>query len=184
MLPIGGRAGAGPPGTARRMTQQSPQHQGHLVTGPGHSARGGGGARCGGGPIGDGGDVRQGLVPSAPYPPETAPRNGKGALGEAPLPASEPGLVPRRVAGVIGGHHSRTYGEALVTGPASLALCPANGRCVGEVARRGREAHAGVPGVAPRANTAHRVSVIMAAPAVALAASSIRIMPPVSRFLV
>ena len=30
------------------MTQQSPQHQGHLVTGPGHSARGGDRARCGG----------------------------------------------------------------------------------------------------------------------------------------
>ena len=33
-------AGAGPPGTARSMAQPSPQHQGHLVTGPGHSARG------------------------------------------------------------------------------------------------------------------------------------------------
>ena len=43
MLPVGrgcGRRAAGPPGTARRMTQQSPQHQGHLLTGPGHSARG------------------------------------------------------------------------------------------------------------------------------------------------
>ena len=40
MLPIGVGAGAGPPGTARRMTQRSPQHQGHLVTGPGHSTPG------------------------------------------------------------------------------------------------------------------------------------------------
>ena len=39
MLPVGGGAGAGPPGMARRRTQQSPQHQGH-------------GARCGGVPIG------------------------------------------------------------------------------------------------------------------------------------
>ena len=31
MLPVDGGAGAGPPGTARRMTQQSPQHQGYLV---------------------------------------------------------------------------------------------------------------------------------------------------------
>jgi hypothetical protein len=40
MLPVGRGVGAGPPGAARRMTQQSPQHQGHLVTGSGHSARG------------------------------------------------------------------------------------------------------------------------------------------------
>ena len=40
MLPVGGGAGAGPPGAARRMTRQSPQHQGHLVTGAGYSAGG------------------------------------------------------------------------------------------------------------------------------------------------
>ncbi len=41
MLPVGGGAGAGPAGAARRRAQQSPQHQGHLVTGLGDSARGG-----------------------------------------------------------------------------------------------------------------------------------------------
>ena len=40
MLPVGGGAGAGLPGTAQRRTQESPQHQGHLLTGLGHSARG------------------------------------------------------------------------------------------------------------------------------------------------
>ena len=41
MLPIGGGSPApGRPGTARGMIQRSPQHQGHLVTGPGHSAPG------------------------------------------------------------------------------------------------------------------------------------------------
>ena len=50
MLPVGGGAGAGPPGTAPRRTQQSPQHQGHLVAGrvtaPAGAAVRGAGARC------------------------------------------------------------------------------------------------------------------------------------------
>ena len=35
---------------ARKMTQQSQQHQGQLLTGSGHSGRGGGGELAGGGP--------------------------------------------------------------------------------------------------------------------------------------
>ena len=41
------------------------------------------------------------------------------------------------------------YGEAIVTGPASRALCPASGRCVGEVPQRGAERSGGFRGVAP-----------------------------------
>ena len=52
MLPVGGGAGAGTPGTARRMTQESQRHQGYLVTGSGHSVRRGGGERCRRGPTG------------------------------------------------------------------------------------------------------------------------------------
>ena len=43
------RCRAGTPGAARKVTQESQQHQGHLLIGSGHSARGGGSERCRGG---------------------------------------------------------------------------------------------------------------------------------------
>ncbi len=52
--------------------------------------------------------------------------------------------------------HSRTYGEALITGPANRALGPVSGRCLGEVPPRGAERSGGFRGVAPRVSTANR----------------------------
>jgi hypothetical protein len=68
-------------------------------------------------------------------------------------PQRVPGRRLGRVAGTVGEYRSRTYGEALVTGPASRASCPASGRCVGEDHYRGAERTGGFRGVAPRAST-------------------------------
>ncbi len=54
-----------------------------------------------------------------------------------------------RAAGAVGEHRSRTYGEALVTGPANRASGPVSGRCIGEVPPRGAERIRGVPGGRP-----------------------------------
>jgi RND superfamily putative drug exporter len=56
------------------------------------------------------------------------------------------------------GQHS--YGETLVTGPATRASGPVSGRCVGDVPPRGRGAHAGGSGgSSPRASTAEDATV-------------------------
>jgi len=66
------------------------------------------------------------------------------------LPAQRvPGRRSGRVAGAVGENRSRTYGEALATGPANRALRPVSGRCVGENHYRGAERSGGFRGVAP-----------------------------------
>ena len=90
MLPVGGGAGAGPPGTARRMTQRSPQHQEHLVTGPGHSARGAAEpcwACCGAG------RYRRGTGAYGERSQRISPENAPGS--GAPRAAGPPGTARR-----------------------------------------------------------------------------------------
>ena len=78
-------------------------------------------------------------------------RNGKvgpaaGAYGEALTRPASPG--PKASAsGRVGG--TASHGEALVTGPASRALGPVSGRCLGEYHRAGAERSGGFRGVAP-----------------------------------
>ena len=83
-------------------------------------------------------------------------RGTPAVVPAAGQPIANPGRRPGRAAGAIGETRSRTYGEALVTGPATRASGPVSGRCVGEVPPRGAERSGGFRGVAPRAQ--HRCS--------------------------
>ena len=73
---------------------------------------------------------------------------------------SEPGLQARRVAVLrrpppkVTTATTEGYGESLIPAQRAGPSGPASGRCLGEVPPRGRGAHSGAPGVAPRANTA------------------------------
>ena len=105
MLPVGGGAGAGPPGTAGRRTQQSPQHQGHLVAGQATAPAGRGvgradpGRRCAARGRGArrGGAVRGAGARCAARGGGAAPRDtpgGAGATGGAAAPGDRPDLGP------------------------------------------------------------------------------------------
>ena len=94
-LPVDGGAGAGPPGAARRMTQQSPQHQGYRVRPQlprgrrrGGAARGrGAGARRGGAARGRGAGARRG---GAARGRGAGARRGGAARGAGPATSASP----------------------------------------------------------------------------------------------
>ena len=121
------------------MTQQSPQHQGHLVTGPGHSARGGGGARRGGGPIG-GGPLDRGrrrvtvAADRGRWRSRARLPSGSPGRHRAQLPSASPGRTglschPRHRAGAgLGCHPGHRTGDRV--DQAGRAQRPARAICL------------------------------------------------------
>ena len=112
MLPVGRGAGAGPPGTARRMTQQSPQHQGapgYRVSPPR--------PRRGGGPIGGGGAAGLSCHPGRPGRSRRAvtPRGATGQRHQA---------AARAAAGPVGWRSAEALRRVIAPGGGYPARSP------------------------------------------------------------